>query len=147
MRLNEQERLAVVAEAKAEMLAWYKSKRRKQPISYFCHWWAFFTVKYMRAHGLDKAQLQAGSAYWPILTKETDDGVSPTRFGYEFDYDTAVRHLIAGHGSPELHVWVAIAQQPVEIVDLTAPFFKERAIASGMRFAAPITLYARSATE
>lgn len=139
MRLALEQRNAVVATVRRKMQNWYDGQPRRNlhPIGYYCHWWAFHTMMVMREAGLKGAQLQAGTAYWPIQTKETDDGVWPTRFGYEFDHKAAVKHLAHGGHNPEMHVWVAIAQEPVEMVDLTAPFFKTRAIETGMRFAAP----------
>ena len=65
--------------------------------------------------------LQAGSAFWPRMTPEQDDGVSPTHFGYEWDPPNVARHLAAGH-LPEMHAW---AGDPVtqDLVDLTTGQF------------------------
>lgn len=83
------------------------------------------------------AQLQAGSAYWPITTPKKDDGVSANRVGYEFSWDgNAARKLMNGE-LPEMHAWVAIADPPREIIDITAPFFKLRAIEFGYKYEAP----------
>jgi len=76
--------------------------------------WAVCTVA--REHGIRLLML-AGSAYWPHVTPETDDGVESNRFGYEFDLETAAPYL-AANLMPELHVW---AGDPLtgEIVDLS----------------------------
>lgn len=64
--------------------------------------------------------LQAGTAYWPRVTPETDDGVSSNVFGYEWEGIEAprVQLAIAADVLPEMHVW---AGDPAtgEIIDLT----------------------------
>lgn len=66
--------------------------------------------------------LQAGSAYWPRTTPETDDGVEPNRFGYEFEWNETSQARLSSGVLPEMHVWAA---DPVkmEIVDMTAGDF------------------------
>ena len=63
--------------------------------------------------------LQAGTATWPFVAPELDDGVSANSFGYEWDPE----HLRSSHAlalglMPEMHVW---AGDPVaqEVVDLS----------------------------
>ena len=66
-----------------------------------------------------KLVVRAGSAYWPRLNKATDDGVSPDRFGYEWEPggpQTQIR--IALRELPELHVW-AFDPADDSIIDLT----------------------------
>lgn len=53
------------------------------PLHKHCLLWAFFTIVELRKLKI-RAILQAGTAYWPICTPETDDGVSPTEFGFGF---------------------------------------------------------------
>ena len=76
--------------------------------------WAVCSVA--REHKINLLMM-AGSAYWPRVTSETDDGVEANRFGYEWDPIEAAPHLAADI-MPELHVW---AGDPLtgEIIDLS----------------------------
>lgn len=78
-------------------------------------------------HGL-RLVLQAGSAYWPRVTDETDDGVEANRFGYEWTPNEHASRLRRAMGlMPEIHVWAADPRPGVlEIVDLTAGAFPEQ---------------------
>lgn len=70
--------------------------------------------------------LQAGTCYWPRVTPEQDDGVSPNVFGYEWDPNDP-KHLatrIAGR-MPELHVWAGDPSTN-ELVDLTTGCFPDQ---------------------
>jgi hypothetical protein len=76
--------------------------------------------------------LQAGSARWPRVPPELDDGVSPTHFSYEWDAESEEARLIrsgiarmvrradgrTGFSLPEMHVWLACPDTQ-EIVDFT----------------------------
>lgn len=76
--------------------------------------------------------IQAGSASWPRIKPEEDDGVSPTHFSYVWtDPPTtaAMRDIIfcavtSGH-LPEMHCWAAIPETG-EIIDFTTKFQKEQ---------------------
>ncbi len=105
----------------------------KGPVEKYCLFWAYFTTKVLNEELPSlQAQIQAGTAYWPIV-KETDpdDGVSPNQYGFRFQLDgTAIESLSRGL-LPEMHVWVAVAKPPIQIIDVTAPFFRRRAIQEG----------------
>jgi len=79
--------------------------------------WAVCVIA-SRMHG-HKLVVRAGSAYWPRLNAATDDGVSPDRFGYEWEPGSANTSLrIAMRQFPELHVW-AYDSENSAIIDLT----------------------------
>lgn len=119
------------------MVAYFERKlsRLTGPIERHCLFWAFFAVEALRGAGLP-AQLQAGTAYWPIQDPETDDGVSPNRYGCEFEWSAGRKRAVQGM-LPEMHCWAGVAGEDPHIVDLTPRFFKSRAIALGMTFTAP----------
>lgn len=85
-----------------------------------CLLYAGATVTTAAAHGRHLV-LQAGTALWPRVRPEQDDGVSSTHFGYEWDPPNVTRHLMAGN-MPEMHVW---AGDPLtqELIDLTTGHF------------------------
>lgn len=137
MRLSLAEQQTLVSEVRREMKAYHAKNLSDKPIERFCLFWAFFTLKALHKRGLKTAQIQAGTAYWPIVSEETDDGVSANQFGYQFTWDKLAYSQVINGEQPEMHAWIAIAEPPVEIVDVTAPFFKERAIKEGFRYDAP----------
>src|SRR5579871_1368651 len=83
---------------------------------------AYFTLKHLRRLGLD-AIIQAGSASWPRILPEQDDGVCPTHFSYVFEagHPETLRRLRA-HSCPEMHAWVGVRGRG-EVVDLTSRYF------------------------
>jgi hypothetical protein len=125
----------VIAQARKEMYNYYnKMTDPKGPIEKYCLFWAFFTVKAIKNNG-GNAQIQAGTAYWPILAH--DDGVSANQYGFKFEWNDYALAQVACNQFPEMHVWAAILGKKAEIVDITAPFFKKRAIEEGFRWDAP----------
>ncbi len=102
---------------------WYADQPADErgPIGAYCLWWAYFTCLVLRRHGI-RAQLQAGSAYWPRITREQDDGVSPDRFGYEY----MPGRQAFGDTLPEIHVWAAVMETQT-FIDVTTPFWPEQA--------------------
>lgn len=109
-----------------KMEHWHECQPRKDKghIGAYCLWWAYFTVEVLQKEDIN-AQIQAGTAYWPILTEEQDDGVSPNQFGYLFEYNkNAIFKIIQGH-LPEMHVWAAVAKENT-IIDVTTKFWPER---------------------
>ena len=73
-------------------------------------------------HGL-RLILQAGSARWPRVTDQTDDGVEPNVFEYVWESDhPASRAARAAGLMPEMHVWAADPAAN-EVVDLTTGFW------------------------
>lgn len=90
-----------------------------------CLFWAYETYKILKICGLN-ALIQAGSASWPMVSKELDDGISSTHFSYKFE-DTPFNLKRMAHGHlPEMHVWVGIVETK-EIVDLTTKFWPQQA--------------------
>ncbi len=82
--------------------------------------------------GAPRTLIQAGSARWPRVPPELDDGVSATHFAYEWHPDSDVARLVRagiipvvrranGHTAaslPELHVWLGCPETG-EIIDFT----------------------------
>jgi len=92
-----------------------------------CLYWANYTVEVLRALGL-RAIIQAGSASWPRLRPDQDDGVSPTHHSYVWEPDSAVtKARLAAGLMPELHVWVAIPHRR-EVVDMTTRYWPEQCL-------------------
>lgn len=91
-----------------------------------CFYFAAFTVEEIRKTGT-RAVLQAGSAGWPRIRPDQDDGVCPTHFSYMWTPNEApsIRAMMQGL-LPEVHVWAAIPDTG-EIVDLTSGKFPEQA--------------------
>ena len=83
--------------------------------------WSICTIA--RRQGL-RLIMQAGSAHWPRVTNETDDGTEPNLFGYEWDLQTALRVMpsLPPNWLPEIHIWAA-DPVAVEIVDLSTGAF------------------------
>ncbi len=82
--------------------------------------------------GAPRTIIQAGSAQWPRVPPELDDGVSPTHFAYEWNPEHPVTRLFLtgftplvqradGHTAaslPEMHVWLGCPDSE-EIIDFT----------------------------
>jgi hypothetical protein len=82
--------------------------------------------------GAPRTIIQAGSAQWPRVPPEMDDGHSPTHFAYEWDPESQLARLALagvaavvqradGHVAPslpEMHVWLG-CPDTAEIVDFT----------------------------
>jgi hypothetical protein len=83
--------------------------------------------------GAPRTIIQAGSAQWPRVPPDLDDGVSPTHFAYEWDADSDFAALhrrgvvpvverADGHTAPSLpdmHVWLGCPDTE-EIIDFSA---------------------------
>lgn len=135
--MNAEKKAIIVADAKQMMQQWYDAlPPTRGPITHYCLWWADFTVKACRKHGLT-AQIQAGDAFWRTIRPEDDDGVRPLNWGFEFQ-NTMESIFYASQGLPELHVWAAAMQaNEAYIIDLTAPFFKQRSLEYGQQWTMP----------
>ena len=91
-----------------------------------CFYYAAFGVEALREAGL-RAVIQAGSASWPIIDLDKDDGVQMTHFSYQWSPNEIQSRLaIAGGAMPEMHVWVALPDSG-ELVDFTTGFWPEQA--------------------
>lgn len=84
-----------------------------------CLYLAWASCEAARQHG-HKLLMLAGSAFWPRLTPETDDG-GPQVFGFQWEDGRLVDPFVM----PEIHVW---AGDPFagEIVDLTVGSWPRR---------------------
>lgn len=101
--------------------------------------------------GAPRTIIQAGSAQWPRIPPELDDGVSPTHFAYEWDPDSAIARLVQsgimplirrGDGNvagslPEMHVWLGCPDTG-EIIDFTTGLWPSACMATlGQEWLAP----------
>jgi hypothetical protein len=128
--MHKRKRDALVKTIRKEMEQWYAQQPKEDlgPIGGYCLWWAYHTVEVLKRAGL-KAQIQAGTAYWPIVTAAQDDGISPNQFGYKFEYNVGAALKIIGGVLPEMHVWAAIAEDGGgTIIDVTTKYWPERCL-------------------
>lgn len=129
---------AIVGQIRIDMQQWWNSQPESRgPISHYCLWWAYHTVKMLNKLGVP-AQIQAGSAFWRCCSPEKDDGVCGLNWGFEFEWNQKSRMELLNGLLPEMHVWAAIiASDGAEIIDLTAKYFKPRSIAEGFGWSMP----------
>jgi hypothetical protein len=122
----QRKRDALVRTIRKEMEQWHTSQpeKDKASIGAYCLWWAYHTVKVLKRAGID-AQLQAGTAYWSIVTPAQDDGVSPNQFGYKFESNSTTMLRLVQGVLPEMHVWAAVAKDST-IIDVTTKYWPER---------------------
>lgn len=100
-------------------------KKDRGFIGAYCLYWALTGMRALRRRGVD-AQLQAGTAYWPNVRPEQDDGVSCNVFGYEFKATPrVVRQAVEGE-MPEMHCWIGVYETQ-EIIDFTTGYWPEQA--------------------
>lgn len=125
--MNTRIRLRILNKARRRMEAWYASKKGEEGwIGGHCLWWAYFTCQVLVEHGVP-AILQAGTAYWPRLTPEQDDGTSDaTQFGYQYTPGPFNYVELARGKLPEMHVWAGVVASQT-IIDLTAGYFPDQA--------------------
>ena len=91
---------------------------------YACLYWAQCTVNILTSIGF-RAIIQAGSASWPRVTKEQDDGKIATHMTFSWNSKTIANELnIAMNYLPEMHVWAAIPNHK-EIIDMTTGFWPD----------------------
>jgi hypothetical protein len=129
--MNRQERRIIVAEARKLVKRTFPTLPTRAGCLY--HAWAACIVGKQHGH---RFLLQAGSAYWPCVAPEFDDGTSHNAFGYEFDRVAAAGATGLGI-LPEIHVW-ACDPMAAEVIDLTTGEWPEQAKAlTGMVWSAP----------
>ena len=64
--------------------------------------------------------LQAGTLLWRMVDESDDDGISPTHFGYQWSPEDPFSKAALHAGKlPELHVWVALPDEGLVIVDFS----------------------------
>jgi len=113
------------AEITKKMTDWWTDlPPERGPIEKYCLWWAKFTVDCLQGR---KAQINAGSAHWLVVSKEKDDGVSSNIFSYEFTWDQTAMAYIHKAMLPEMHVWAVIHPNDCpdkrgQIIDFTTKF-------------------------
>ncbi len=134
-QLSETMKKDVVGEVTDRMGRWLLSQPQhaRGPLGSYCVWWAFETVRVL--HTLDiPAQIQAGTAYWPRLRQDQDDGLASTmtQFGYLFDPGVQnVATVAVLHRLPEMHAWVGIPAAegfPSTLIDLTVRWWPDRCL-------------------
>lgn len=91
-----------------------------------CLFYAFHTIEVLRERGV-RAVVQAGSAGWPRIPPEQDDGKSTTHFSYMWSPDTPMSREAVSRGAlPEIHVWAGLLESQ-EIIDFTTRYWVEQA--------------------
>jgi hypothetical protein len=125
----------VVKSVEQEIITWNKAFQCDS-LSKQCLMWAYFTVKELHKWNIKEAQLQAGTAYWPIIPAELDDGVSANQYGYKFEWNHKSFGDVSTGQLPEMHCWVAIPE-PITFIDLTSRFFKQRCLEHGFKWLMP----------
>lgn len=105
-----------------------------------CVPWTACGIEVLRAHG-HNAVLQAGSMQWPVMTRDQDDGVRATHFGFVWSPHTIFSQMqLQQKLLPEMHVWIALPNElmtSAEVVDFSTGGFKLWADAHGVRWTAP----------
>jgi hypothetical protein len=90
-----------------------------------CLYWAYYTVEVIETFGI-RAIIQAGSASWPRVRPDQDDGVSSTHHSYVWEPDSPItKARVAAHELPELHCWAALPNRG-EIIDMTTGYWPEQ---------------------
>jgi hypothetical protein len=102
--------------------------------------------------GAPRALIQAGSAQWPRVPPELDDGVMATHFAYEWQPDSEINRLIrsgilsivrrrdglVGFSLPEMHVWLGCPDTG-EIIDFSTGLWPAACKATlGLDWLAPL---------
>lgn len=89
-----------------------------------CVPWALAGSIALSRHGVRTIHYQGGSAFWPVVKPEYDDGVTPNRFGYQWSLAEAMPHLLDGD-LPEVHAWLAFDDPDGDrwVLDLAAGGF------------------------
>lgn len=93
-----------------------------------CLYFAKTTCDVLHEQGI-RASVQAGSAQWPRIRPDQDDGVCNTHFGYVFSDCEQTRQRFQACLLPEMHCWVALLQERV-IIDLTTRFWPQQCLES-----------------
>lgn len=128
--IDQSKRAALVAEARDLYLRlWPDHAGRFE--THACLFHAVALQGLLAREGL-VTMLQAGTAAWPMLRAEDDDGVRSTHFGYEWQglRDPLTRAMVQSGRLPELHVWLA-HRDPDTLIDPTTGTWQLRAQRGG----------------
>src|SRR5690349_17912512 len=138
MFFNQNQRNRFIKLARQKMKeTWEAFPSGKGPIGHYCLFWADTLATILRNAGVQKAQIQAGTAYWPIIRPEEDDGVSHNQWGYKFELSQDTLKALKEGRLPEMHAWVAIPGSQPEIIDITTCFWHGRVMELGYPWTAP----------
>lgn len=122
----------VIQTTRYRMEQWWNEQpdNVRGPLGSYCLWWVWHLTCVLR--GMDiPAQIQAGTAYWPRLREDQDDGLptTKTQYGYKFtDCAANVVQIVILHQMPEMHAWVGIPGVegfPPTIIDATTQWWPE----------------------
>lgn len=92
-----------------------------------CLYWAHYTVEVLKALGI-RAIIQAGSASWPRVRPDQDDGTTPTHLTYAWEPNSVTtKTRLAAGVMPEMHVWAAIPDRG-EIIDMTTRYWPKQCL-------------------
>lgn len=86
-----------------------------------------------------RTMLQAGTAQWPYLRRDEDDGVKPTHFSYFWEglSSPVNRERLRQNLLPEIHCWIA-HRDPDTVIDPTTGTWPTRALIGGYQWTAPL---------
>lgn len=95
-----------------------------------CLFWALFTMRELHHLGI-KGALQAGSAFWPRVTRAEFDAnpdEQHTHFGYQWSPAEPLSQMSVSLGNlPEVHVWVGLVETQ-EILDFTTGYWPQNCL-------------------
>lgn len=91
-----------------------------------CLYLAYYGALELAERGV-RPVLQAGSAGWPRVRPQDDDGINPTHFSYMWSPDEKPSRMALDVGlMPEMHVWIGLPDAG-QIVDFSAGLFPVQA--------------------
>jgi hypothetical protein len=90
-----------------------------------CLWYSFGAIPFLKKVLKTRVIAQAGTASWPRIRMEDDDGEVMTHFSYVFDAHHEMTAMsLALRQLPEMHCWLALPETG-EVIDLSAGFQAE----------------------
>lgn len=118
------EKDAIFRETQARATAF--ARDRGIPEEATCLYLSYYGALALGERGL-RPLIQAGSADWPRVRPEDDDGRTETHFGYMWSPRELPSILALDAGlMPEMHVWIGLPDSG-EIVDFSTGFFPAQA--------------------
>ena len=113
--MNRKQKKTVVAEARKLLARRFKGV----PAEASCLYSAWALCAAAKEHNLHLI-VQAGTAYWPRVTRAQDDGKESTHFGYQWGSELTqyIQTQTGTKAMREMHVWVV---DPItkDIIDIT----------------------------